>query len=85
VKIADVRLHRVAPDPEAFFGGSLASWVFVEIETDDGLVGVGECSNWPGGGNGLVHDALVRVRDSLIGRDPARIEQIWLELFRRFT
>lgn len=85
MKIVDLRLHRISPDPQASFGGSLASWVLLEIETDDGLVGVGECSNWPGGGNALVHAALERVRDALLGRDPSRIEQIWAELFRRFT
>jgi galactonate dehydratase len=63
----------------------MASWVFVELETDEGLVGVGECSNWPGGGNTLVVATLDLLRDALLGRDPSRIEQIWSELFRRFT
>lgn len=85
MKIADVRLHRICPDPEASYGGSTAGWLLLEIETDDGLVGLGECSNWPGGGNALVHAAAAHLRDGLRGRDPARIEQIWIELFRRFT
>jgi galactonate dehydratase len=85
VRIADVRLLTVCPDPGAAFAGSQVSWVLVEIETDDGLVGVGECSNWPGGANPLVVATAELVRDSLVGRDPGRIEQIWIELFRRFT
>jgi galactonate dehydratase len=83
--IADVRLRAVVPDPEASFGGSAVSWLFVEVETDDGLVGIGECSNWPGGGNALVRSAGELLKSSLVGRDPGRIEQLWVELFRRFT
>ena len=83
--IADVRLHTVHADPSAAYAGGTASWVLVELETDDGLVGVGECSNWPGGANALVVAALELLRDTLVGRDPSRIEQTWIELFRRFT
>ena len=83
--IAEVRVHSVYPDPQASFASSQVSWVFVEIETDDGLVGIGECSNWPGGGNELVRAAVESVSAALVGRDPNGIEQIWIELFRRFT
>jgi len=48
-------------------------WLFVRIETDDGLVGWGEAS-LEGHGE-AVAGAFEGVRDRLIGRDPDRIEE----------
>ncbi len=42
--------------------GSAPGWVFVEIDTDEGLRGVGECSNSPRKGNLLVGRALQTLR-----------------------
>ena len=48
--------------------GGWRPWTFVRIETDDGLVGWGECSDnrSPHGIAGSVRD----VADLLIGQDP---------------
>ena len=43
-------------------------WVFVRIETDDGLVGWGEAS-LEGHGEAVI-GAMEHVRDRLIGADP---------------
>src|ERR1700754_1074894 len=55
-------------------------WLFVRIETDDGLVGWGEAS-LEGHGE-AVAGAFEGVRDRLIGRDPDRIEDAWQTLYR---
>ena len=55
-------------------------WVFVRIETDDGLVGWGEAS-LEGHGEAVV-GAMEHVRDRLIGADPDRIEDAWQILYR---
>jgi len=55
-------------------------WLFVRIETDDGLVGWGEAS-LEGHGE-AVAGAFEGVRDRLVGRDPDRIEDAWQTLYR---
>ena len=55
-------------------------WLFVRIETDDGLVGWGEASLE--GHAEAVDGAFEGVRDRLIGRDPDRIEDAWQTLSR---
>ena len=85
MKITAVELHVVAPlGDEVGFSGRV-SWVFVEIQTDEGITGLGECSNFPRRGNTLVTAAVEAVKDDLIGRDPSLIEAIWIDLFRQFT
>ncbi len=51
---------------EADFRGS-RNWLFVKIETDEGISGIGECSGWPR----VVETAVLDYRTILIGEDPA--------------
>lgn len=44
----------------------------VEVETDDGLVGLGEL----GGGGEIATNAVLGLKPYLIGRDPARLEEM---------
>jgi galactonate dehydratase len=62
---------------DADFRGS-RNWLFVEIETDAGLTGVGECSGWPRVVEAAVRDLAV----VLIGQDPARIDRLWAQMYR---
>lgn len=55
-------------------------WLFVRIETSDGLVGWGEAS-LEGHAEAVV-GAFEAVRDRLIGCDPDRIEDAWQTLYR---
>jgi galactonate dehydratase len=85
MKITDVELHVVTPLGDQVGYGGLLSWVFVHVHTDEGITGLGECSNFPRKGNTLVTAAVEAVKDELIGRDPSQIEAIWISLFREFT
>lgn len=86
MKIVDVRTHLVAPIGKVQLAdGERLSWLFIEIETDEGLVGIGECSNWPGNGNAIVRRTVETIRERLIGEDPNRIEHIWQSIFGRYT
>jgi galactonate dehydratase len=86
VKIVDVRVHVVIPHGDIHLvEGSALGWVFVEVETDDGLVGVGECSNWPRQGNAIVARTIDLLKQNVIGKDPRQIEAIWIDLFRGST
>jgi len=55
-------------------------WVFVRIETDDGLVGWGEAS-LEGHGEAIL-GAMESARDRLIGAPADRIEDAWQTLYR---
>lgn len=86
MKITDVKVYPVAPDMgDILPSGVRVGWVFVAVETDEGITGYGECSNWPRKGDILVAHAVQTVRDSLIGRDPGHIGAIWQELYRNYT
>ncbi|MCH8103068.1 MAG: mandelate racemase/muconate lactonizing enzyme family protein [Chloroflexi bacterium] len=87
MKITDVRARLVRAHPER-------TWVFVEIDTDEGITGVGEATNSGGGGAILIARAIEILRndlpntdfsDGLVGQDPSHIERIWQNTYRRFT
>ncbi len=62
---------------DADFRGS-RNWLFVEIETDEGVSGVGECSGWPR----VVETAVNDLAPVLVGADPAHIDRLWGALYR---
>lgn len=83
--IADIRIHPISVPLERVFWMSLepytvAAEIVVEIETDDGLVGIGEIHGRPQGD-------IVRILDQgfkplLLGEDPLDHERLWDTLFR---
>lgn len=65
-----IELFRVAP-----------RWLFLRVETDDGVVGWGEPI--VEGRTGTVEAAVREMSEEIIGRDPTRIEDIWQSLTRQ--
>lgn len=61
------------------FGGR-QTWVFVHVETDAGITGIGEASLE--GKEKAVEAAVDDMARFLIGRDPTRIEQNWQIMYR---
>ncbi|MHB9034845.1 MAG: galactonate dehydratase [Anaerolineae bacterium] len=61
------------------FGGR-QTWLFVQVHTDSGLVGIGEASLE--GKELAVQAAVSELARFVIGRDPARIEQAWQIMYR---
>lgn len=61
---------------------SWKEWVFVLLETDDGLVGVGEGTLE--NRTAAVAGAIDECAEYLLGRSPIGIEAIWNELYRAF-
>ncbi len=59
---------------------AVAQFVYVKIETDEGLHGLGEASL--SGRSMAVVEALHAIKPLLIGRDATRIEFIWQDIFR---
>jgi galactonate dehydratase len=71
VKIAQV-------EPIVVHVNHRGDWVFVQVHTDDGLVGLGEASH--GGNDALVVSTLHAYHERLRGRDPRQINAIWRQL-----
>jgi len=70
-----VKITRVTPFlVDALF----RPWTFVKIETDEGVVGWGDCSDWD------VAPAIAKMVEYLgemvVGRDPMEVEDIWWDL-----
>ncbi len=86
MKITDLRVYLTR-------AGTGRTWVFVEVDTDEGITGLGEATNSGGGGALVVGPALEMLRDDLegqdfseglVGEDPEHIDRIWHRIYRRF-
>lgn len=60
--------------------GSKYNWTLLKIETEDGLHGWGEATNWPG--SPLVEAACQHVGNAILGFDARRIDFIWTKIYR---
>src|SRR5690348_1032577 len=69
MKIDHIELFKVPP-----------RWLFLKITTDSGIVGWGEPV--VEGRAATVQTAVEEMSDYLLGKDPARIEDIWQVLYR---
>ena len=86
MKITDLRVYLTKPNTGR-------TWVFVEIDTDEGITGLGESTNSGGGGALVIGRAYELLKndlagqdfsDGLIGQDPEHIDRIWHQVYRRF-
>ena len=85
MKIVDIRAillsYRCDP-PYGSAGGMQASrgGLLVEVETDDGITGIGEAGV---GGGSTRHVIQNHLRPMLLGEDPLLIEGLWQKMFAR--
>ncbi len=56
------------------------NWTLFKIETDSGLHGWGEATNWPG--SPLVEAACRHVGDFICGQDARKIDFLWTKVYR---
>src|SRR5919106_3637314 len=90
MKITRVRPWIVYGPPEeaggrAAHGGRL-TYVFVQVETDEGLTGWGEITTYPGPIANQTIAAALRELDGLLrGDDPTQVEALWHKIFRSYT
>src|SRR5437879_6284388 len=80
--ITNLKVYVVDASPQRL---AERAWTFVQVDTDEGVTGFGEATNYPGNGSLIVGDALRRVKEFVIGEDPADINRIWHKLFRKAT
>ncbi|GAU87007.1 mandelate racemase/muconate lactonizing enzyme family protein [Bosea sp. BIWAKO-01] len=92
MKIVDIRtflMHAGAPSLKSWasdgsFGAQQFSknltgsrnWLFVKVVTDEGIVGIGECSGWPR----VIRTAVEDLKSLLVGEDPTHIERLWQKM-----
>ena len=81
MKITDVRCTVVAvPRPG---GGAHRNWIFIHVDTDEGLQGVGEATT-------EYHELAIKahveseLKPRLLGLDPTDIERVWQLGYREF-
>jgi len=61
--------------------GGFRPWTFVKVETDEGITGYGDCSDW--GLAPSVAKAVKLLASEVIGEDPNNIEKLWWKMYRR--
>mgnify|MGYP001161213569 FL=1 len=77
MKITDVKTHLLMP-----MEGH--SWLFVQVLTDEGTYGIGECTNY-GTNPALITGIESIVKPLIIGEDPFKIEEIWQRIFYSYS
>ncbi|MGI9148956.1 MAG: mandelate racemase/muconate lactonizing enzyme family protein [Chloroflexota bacterium] len=87
MKITRIRpWHVSGPSAETDASAPRLSYVFVQVETDEGLTGWGEITTYPGTvANRTIVAALREVDSFLQGEDASQIEALWHKLLRAFT
>jgi galactonate dehydratase len=56
------------------------NWTLVKVETDAGIHGWGEATNWPG--SPLIEAACQHVGQFILGHDARRIDFLWTKIYR---
>lgn len=83
MKITNIEtfLMQVGPRPgmsasDGSFRGS-RNWLFVKVETDEGIHGIGECSGWPR----VIERAVQDLATILEGEDPRDVDRLWHRMY----
>ena len=87
MKITRIRpWHVSGPPPAADTSAPPLSYVFVQVDTDEGLTGWGEITTYPGTvANRTIVAALHEAGAFLESEDASNIEAIWHKFLRAFT
>jgi galactonate dehydratase len=76
LKISKVETHVVMVHPGL-------EWVFVELHTDEGITGLGECSDY--GSAAHLVAGIDAIKPLVVGMDARHIEDLWQRLFHRYS
>jgi galactonate dehydratase len=66
--------------PHLVYTNAFRNWLFVKVETDEGIHGWGEAGIE--GKEKTVAEAVRELERQLVGRDPFQIELLWQEMYR---
>lgn len=73
MKITDVKTYLVKGYHDRL------RWVLVHVETDEGVVGLGDATNWPHGE--IIVQAIQCLKQHVIGESPLDIERLWHKMY----
>jgi galactonate dehydratase len=76
MRITDIKTFLVDATPPGGWGGGGRNWLFVKVDTDEGISGIGEASGWPR----VIETAVQDLKTILVGQDPTRIELLWQKM-----
>jgi L-alanine-DL-glutamate epimerase-like enolase superfamily enzyme len=84
-EISTLKLRYTVPTPmaDAIHFMPERNVLLVQVATDDGLVGLGECAAYGGSLDSMKRVVLDDLRPSLLGEDPFRVERLWSRMARR--
>ena len=74
--ITAIKTYLMHCAPPETGGWSARNWLFVKVETDAGIYGIGEASGWPR----VVETAIHDLTPLMIGEDPFHIEKLWSKM-----
>jgi galactonate dehydratase len=73
MKITDVKTYLVKGSHDRL------RWVFVHVYTDEGIIGLGDATNWPHGE--IITKAINCLRYHVVGESPFDIEKLWKKMY----
>ena len=80
-----MKITRITPwlikSPASYWG----EFLFIEVNTDEGITGWGEITTTTDIANRALTAMLRQIGPMMVGEDPAQIERLWHKLFRSFT
>ncbi len=76
MRITEIRTFLVDASRPTGVWRSGRNWLFVKVETDEGIYGVGEGSGWPR----VVETAVRDLAPLVVGEDPFCVERIWQKM-----
>ncbi|MDP6822022.1 MAG: mandelate racemase/muconate lactonizing enzyme family protein, partial [Dehalococcoidia bacterium] len=79
MKITDIKTYVVKVSDQS----SPWPWLFVEVETDEGITGLGEATDTHAAP--ALITAFETIKPMIVGEDPANIEEIWQRIFHSFS
>ena len=84
-EVSTIKLRYPVPTPmaDAIHYMPERTLLLVQIATDDGLLGLGECAAYGGSLDSMERVVLDDLRPSLIGEDPFQVERLWQRMARR--
>jgi galactonate dehydratase len=85
MRITAITPYVVNPDIPGLPDDLSLTYCFVRVDTDEGISGWGECSNWPSGGTFMTAFGVQQMREHIIGKDAGDTESIWRDIFNRWS
>ena len=76
MKIVDMKIHVLMLKPNR-------EWIFVQLATDEGITGVGECSDYASTAH--LGAGLNAIKPFIVGMDARNIEDVWQKLFHGYS